>query len=167
LLVTFSGAAAFTLFYIVVAIVRSIEFKPDLFFFGGVLIAFIYLATTLPKGRGWALVSTAMVMYAISWKWNLDPDHLLGSGYMLFVVAASAVAFENTFRDIHHESGRESESDGAQRARFPSPVSSVLTFVEAKKRYWLVPVVVLGSLFGGLIVLTKGPKVAPFVYTLF
>jgi len=32
---------------------------------------------------------------------------------------------------------------------------------------WLVPVLVLMTIFGGLIVLTKGSVVAPFIYTLF
>jgi hypothetical protein len=40
-------------------------------------------------------------------------------------------------------------------------------FVRARKKYWLLPIMVMMLIFGGLIVLTKGSAVAPFVYTLF
>lgn len=40
-------------------------------------------------------------------------------------------------------------------------------FVRARKKYWLVPILIMMVLFGGLIVLTQGSAVAPFVYTLF
>jgi hypothetical protein len=40
-------------------------------------------------------------------------------------------------------------------------------FLRVRKKYWLVPVFVVMLLFGGLIVLTKGSAVAPFIYTLF
>ena len=38
-------------------------------------------------------------------------------------------------------------------------------FMRARKKFWLVPILVMIS--GGLIVLTKGSAVAPFIYTLF
>ncbi len=40
-------------------------------------------------------------------------------------------------------------------------------FLLARKKYWLMPIVLMLALFGGLIVLTKGSAVAPFIYTLF
>jgi hypothetical protein len=40
-------------------------------------------------------------------------------------------------------------------------------FMRVRKKYWLVPVVLLMLLVGGLVVLTKGSAVAPFIYTLF
>jgi len=40
-------------------------------------------------------------------------------------------------------------------------------FLRARKKYWLLPVFIMMVLFGGLIVLTKGSAVAPFIYTLF
>jgi hypothetical protein len=40
-------------------------------------------------------------------------------------------------------------------------------FMLARKKFWLLPVLVLMVIFGGLIVLTKGSVVAPFIYTLF
>jgi hypothetical protein len=40
-------------------------------------------------------------------------------------------------------------------------------FLRVRKKYWLLPVLLVMVLFGGLIVLTKGSAVAPFIYTLF
>jgi hypothetical protein len=40
-------------------------------------------------------------------------------------------------------------------------------FLLARKKYWLMPIVLMLAVFGGLIVLTKGSAVAPFIYTLF
>lgn len=40
-------------------------------------------------------------------------------------------------------------------------------FMRARKKYWLLPIVVMMALFGGLIVLTQGTAVAPFIYTVF
>jgi Family of unknown function (DUF5989) len=41
------------------------------------------------------------------------------------------------------------------------------SFLRVRKKYWLLPVFVVMALFGGLIVLTEGSAIAPFVYTLF
>ena len=41
------------------------------------------------------------------------------------------------------------------------------SFLRARKKYWLIPIFVMMVIFGGLIVLTKGSAVAPFIYTLF
>jgi hypothetical protein len=40
-------------------------------------------------------------------------------------------------------------------------------FIRARKKFWLVPILVMMALFGGLIVLSQGSAVAPFIYTLF
>ena len=40
-------------------------------------------------------------------------------------------------------------------------------FIKARKKYWLIPILIVLVLFGGLIVLTQGPAVAPFIYTIF
>jgi hypothetical protein len=40
-------------------------------------------------------------------------------------------------------------------------------FMRVRKKYWLMPVVLLMLVVGGLVVLTKGSAVAPFIYTLF
>lgn len=41
------------------------------------------------------------------------------------------------------------------------------SFLRARKKYWLIPVLVVMAVLGGLIVLAKGSAVAPFIYTLF
>lgn len=40
-------------------------------------------------------------------------------------------------------------------------------FMRVRKKYWLLPIMIMTVVFGGLIVLTKGSAVAPFIYTLF
>lgn len=40
-------------------------------------------------------------------------------------------------------------------------------FLRVRKKYWLMPILFVLVLFGGLIVLTQGSAVAPFIYTLF
>ena len=40
-------------------------------------------------------------------------------------------------------------------------------FMKERKKFWLLPIVVVLLLFGGLIVLTQGSAIAPFIYTLF
>ena len=41
------------------------------------------------------------------------------------------------------------------------------SFLRVRKKYWLVPIFVMMVILGGLVVLTKGSAVAPFIYTLF
>ena len=43
----------------------------------------------------------------------------------------------------------------------------IFGFFAARKKYWLVPIVVILLAFGVLIVLTSGTAIAPFIYTLF
>ena len=40
-------------------------------------------------------------------------------------------------------------------------------FLRVRKKYWLMPLIVALIIFGGLMVLSTGSVVAPFVYTLF
>lgn len=40
-------------------------------------------------------------------------------------------------------------------------------FMRVRKKYWLLPVLIMLAVFGALIVLTQGSVVAPFIYTLF
>lgn len=42
-----------------------------------------------------------------------------------------------------------------------------LEFLGARKKYWLFPILFVLLIFGGLIVLSQGSAVAPFIYTLF
>ena len=41
------------------------------------------------------------------------------------------------------------------------------TFLRVRKKFWLLPIIVMMLLFGALIVLTQGSAVAPFIYTIF
>ena len=40
-------------------------------------------------------------------------------------------------------------------------------FLKVRKKYWLLPIIVVLVLFGGLIILSQGSAVAPFIYTIF
>jgi hypothetical protein len=40
-------------------------------------------------------------------------------------------------------------------------------FVKERKKYWIIPIVLVFLMFGALIIFTEGSAVAPFVYTLF
>tara|TARA_S200000501_G_C20541503_1_gene620274 strand:+ start:31 stop:180 length:150 start_codon:yes stop_codon:yes gene_type:complete len=40
-------------------------------------------------------------------------------------------------------------------------------FLLIRKKYWLLPIILVLVIFGGLIVLTQGSAVAPFIYTIF
>ncbi len=40
-------------------------------------------------------------------------------------------------------------------------------FLKIRKKYWLLPIILVLLMFGGLIVLTQGSAVAPFIYTIF
>ena len=40
-------------------------------------------------------------------------------------------------------------------------------FLKIRKKYWLLPIILVLVLFGGLIVLSQGSAVAPFIYTIF
>ncbi len=41
------------------------------------------------------------------------------------------------------------------------------SFLKERKKYWLIPIIVVLALFGALIVLSQGSVVAPFIYTIF
>ncbi|MCA3262857.1 MAG: hypothetical protein ING44_13020 [Telmatospirillum sp.] len=48
-----------------------------------------------------------------------------------------------------------------------SLIKELWLFMRVRKKFWLLPIVAMMALFGGLIVLTKGSAIAPFIYTLF
>jgi Family of unknown function (DUF5989) len=41
------------------------------------------------------------------------------------------------------------------------------SFLRVRKKYWLMPIVIMLLVFGGLVILVQGSAVAPFIYTLF
>lgn len=40
-------------------------------------------------------------------------------------------------------------------------------FMKVRKKFWLLPIFIMMALFGGLVVLSHGSAVAPFIYTIF
>lgn len=40
-------------------------------------------------------------------------------------------------------------------------------FMRVRKKFWMLPIMVMMAVFGGLVVLSKGSVIAPFIYTLF
>lgn len=46
-------------------------------------------------------------------------------------------------------------------------VAELWEFLRVRKKFWLLPIIVLMLVFGGLVVLTKGTAIAPFIYTIF
>jgi hypothetical protein len=40
-------------------------------------------------------------------------------------------------------------------------------FLRMRKKFWLLPVFIIMAIFGGLLVLSNGSAVAPFIYTIF
>lgn len=46
-------------------------------------------------------------------------------------------------------------------------VLELWAFMRERKKYWLLPIILVLTLLGGLLVLTQGSAIAPFIYTLF
>jgi hypothetical protein len=46
-------------------------------------------------------------------------------------------------------------------------IKDLWAFLRARKKFWLIPIILMMALLGGLIVLAQGSAVAPFIYTLF
>ena len=48
-----------------------------------------------------------------------------------------------------------------------SLVIELWRFMRIRKKFWLLPILVVMFLLGGLLVLAQGSAIAPFIYTLF
>jgi hypothetical protein len=48
-----------------------------------------------------------------------------------------------------------------------SIVAELWRFMRVRKKYWLLPIIVVMFVLGGLLILAQGSAVAPFIYTLF
>ena len=46
-------------------------------------------------------------------------------------------------------------------------LSELWLFIKVRKKYWLLPILIVLVIFGGLIVLSQGSAIAPFIYTIF
>ncbi len=40
-------------------------------------------------------------------------------------------------------------------------------FLRIRKKFWLMPIILMMAIFGGLVILAQGSAVAPFIYTIF
>jgi hypothetical protein len=46
-------------------------------------------------------------------------------------------------------------------------ILELFRYLMARKKLWLIPIFFMLILFGGLIILSQGSAIAPFIYTLF
>lgn len=46
-------------------------------------------------------------------------------------------------------------------------IKELWAFMRARKKFWLLPIIVAMLLLGSLVVFTQGSVIAPFIYTLF
>ncbi|MCQ8127414.1 DUF5989 family protein [Methylomonas rivi] len=46
-------------------------------------------------------------------------------------------------------------------------VRELFVFLSIRKKYWLLPIIFVLALVGGLVVLSQGSAVAPFIYAIF
>jgi hypothetical protein len=48
-----------------------------------------------------------------------------------------------------------------------SLVKELFAYMGARKKWWLLPIITVLLIVGGLLVLAQGSAIAPFIYTLF
>jgi len=46
-------------------------------------------------------------------------------------------------------------------------IAELWQFMKVRKKFWLLPIIIMMAIFGGLVVLSQGSAVAPFIYTIF
>jgi len=46
-------------------------------------------------------------------------------------------------------------------------VRELWEFLKVRKKFWLLPIILVMGLLGGLLIFAQGSAVAPFIYTLF
>ena len=46
-------------------------------------------------------------------------------------------------------------------------MAELWAFMRERKKFWLLPIIVVLVLVGGLLVLAQGSALAPFIYTIF
>ncbi|MCB9654970.1 MAG: hypothetical protein H6729_12660 [Deltaproteobacteria bacterium] len=46
-------------------------------------------------------------------------------------------------------------------------VKEMWAFLRTRKKFWLLPILLMMALFGGLLLAAQGSAIAPFIYTLF
>ena len=48
-----------------------------------------------------------------------------------------------------------------------SLIAELWQFMKVRKKFWLLPIILVTVLIGGLLIFAQGSAVAPFIYTLF
>ena len=48
-----------------------------------------------------------------------------------------------------------------------SLIKELFVYMRVRKKWWLVPVLVVLLVFGGLLILAQGSAIGPFIYTIF
>jgi hypothetical protein len=48
-----------------------------------------------------------------------------------------------------------------------SLANELFAYMSARKKWWLLPILLVLLVFGGLIILAQGSAIAPFIYTVF
>lgn len=46
-------------------------------------------------------------------------------------------------------------------------IIEIIKFVSVRKKFWLLPIIIILIIFGGLLILSQGTVFAPFIYTVF
>ena len=71
--------------------------------------------------------------------------------------------------DFTRAAGTEPRNDEASILTRPQMafVLELWAFMRVRKKFWMLPIMVMMAVFGGLVVLSKGSVIAPFIYTLF
>ncbi len=46
-------------------------------------------------------------------------------------------------------------------------ILELIRFLNKRKKFWLLPIILILAIFGGLLILAQGSVVAPFIYTIF
>jgi hypothetical protein len=46
-------------------------------------------------------------------------------------------------------------------------IREFLHFLKERRKFWLYPILFVALVFGGLVILTEGSAIAPFIYTLY
>ena len=69
--------------------------------------------------------------------------------------------------EVLHSSRNRHGSSSAQAEVGTEFLNELVRFLGERKKLWLLPIIIVMLVFGGLIILAQGSAVAPFIYTLF
>jgi len=46
-------------------------------------------------------------------------------------------------------------------------LKEIYNFIKTRKKFWIIPILLFLLIFGGIVAVTQGTAVAPFIYTIF